>query len=732
MKKWLAKILLLPIITLFAYANIFAQKSSNNEAEAIKKLAAYNVVWNSPSLNSKGSMPLGNGDIGINVWAEQDGDLMMYIAKTDAWSEEVFTNEGLLKLGRLRVHFSNNPFKSGKPFLQTLLLSKGMIEIKAGDEIITVWVDANKPVLYIESNSKIANTITVNFESLRSSEALAAKDTVLKSKLHNDKIFDNQPNQIAWLYENNNQKIAALKNLKFGAIVTGDGFINQSSTALISSKPQAKQTIAITAFTGKESNTSEWLKATQQLVPSFTNLTKNKTAHESWWQQFWQRSWIFLDGDKDAELVSRTYNLQRFVSACGARGAYPAKFNGSLFTMDDTLMMKKNGVNEPVAVNGDFRSWGGRYWFQNTRHQFWQMLAAGDFEMMQPFFNLYINQIENNKAIVKKMYGFDGLIFGEQQPFWGGLPNGTDAGQPGYGYHYFSQVMELSAMMLDYYSHTGDVKFLQEKVLPIANDGIQFYVNRFKKDSLGKLNFQPANAMETFWKVKNPSSEIAGFKYVLQRLLNLPETLVGADRKKWQAYLDIAPNIPFGTKDNLPVILASETIDAKSHNTENPELYTIFPFRLYGLNKLGIDIAKNTFDKRIHRRVGCWHHDILSAALLGKTEDAKNELVKSCTYTNAIDNKNNAFRFAGFLGPGHDYSPDLDHGGVIMLALQYMLLQENGESVLLLPAFPKKWNVNFKLHTYGKSIVTAEWRNGKSVSSNIESIAGKKLLFVND
>ncbi len=28
----------------------------------------YNIVWDSPSENSFGSLPLGNGDIGLNVW----------------------------------------------------------------------------------------------------------------------------------------------------------------------------------------------------------------------------------------------------------------------------------------------------------------------------------------------------------------------------------------------------------------------------------------------------------------------------------------------------------------------------------------------------------------------------------------------------------------------------------------------------------------------------------------
>jgi len=46
------------------------------------------LVWTEPSCDSSGSMPLGNGDIGLNVWVEQDGDLLFYLGKTDAWDVE--------------------------------------------------------------------------------------------------------------------------------------------------------------------------------------------------------------------------------------------------------------------------------------------------------------------------------------------------------------------------------------------------------------------------------------------------------------------------------------------------------------------------------------------------------------------------------------------------------------------------------------------------------------------
>ncbi len=35
----------------------------------------FNVVWDSPSADHHGSMPLGNGDIALNAWMTKDGDL---------------------------------------------------------------------------------------------------------------------------------------------------------------------------------------------------------------------------------------------------------------------------------------------------------------------------------------------------------------------------------------------------------------------------------------------------------------------------------------------------------------------------------------------------------------------------------------------------------------------------------------------------------------------------------
>src|SRR6266404_5826996 len=95
-------------------------------SDVLAELSGYNVVWTAPSTNgSPGSMPIGNGDITANVWVENGGDLMMYIGKSDSWSE----GTRLLKIGRTRIHFTPNPFTVGAPFNQTLDFYHGEIDV---------------------------------------------------------------------------------------------------------------------------------------------------------------------------------------------------------------------------------------------------------------------------------------------------------------------------------------------------------------------------------------------------------------------------------------------------------------------------------------------------------------------------------------------------------------------------------------------------------------------------
>ena len=74
----------LPFSGVYAKDNL-VQLPDANPASSGTDISQYNVIWESSSENSFGSMPLGNGDIGLNVWVEKNGDLLFYISKVDAF-----------------------------------------------------------------------------------------------------------------------------------------------------------------------------------------------------------------------------------------------------------------------------------------------------------------------------------------------------------------------------------------------------------------------------------------------------------------------------------------------------------------------------------------------------------------------------------------------------------------------------------------------------------------------
>ena len=101
-----------------------------------------------------------------------------------------------------------------------------------------------------------------------------------------------------------------------------------------------------------------------------------------------------------------------------------------------------------------------------------------------------------------------------------------------------------------------------------------------------------------------------------------------------------------------------------------------------------------------------WKQDDTHAALLGLTEVAKDNLVQR------VRAKDPASRFPAFWQTNYDWSPDQDHGGNLLRTFQAMVLQETDGKILVTPAWPKTWNVTFRLHTANQTVVSGRREGG--------------------
>jgi alpha-L-fucosidase 2 len=673
-------------------------------------LNAYDVSWDTPGPTSRQSMPTGNGDIGLNVWVEASGDLCFFIGKTDSWGAAAATEKNnwikdggvLMKLGKVRISTSPNPLTQHEgTFRQILKLHNSEILVKegAGGNAVQlrVWVDANHPVIRVESKSVKPVTVKVTLDNWRVTKG----DTVLPK----------QANKITWYHQNPNFAGPHLRDFVFGGIIKGKGLASRDDTTLQTIKPVNDQLISVYPLTTKDLAPSRWLSKLDLEITRIDALPLEQTrlAHQQWWNKFWERSWIFVNGDDIAKTTAQGYILQRYITACSGRGAYPIKFNGSIFVVDNP-QYKANEGTPATAIDADYREWGGQYWMQNTRAMYWPRLMAGDFDEMLPLFKMYLGMLPGNKEQVEHYYHHDGAYFQETSPFWGGLPYMGPEVKENWTGHYFTPILELSMMMMDYYEYTGDKKFAREMLLPIARAGAEFFDKHFGRDAQGKLLLDPDNSIEMFWKARDPAPDIAGLHAVVSRLIALPPDLTDEkSRENWKRLYSELPALPVGDQDGKQVLLPYTGAQiVKGHNLENPELYAIYPFRLYGLGKPALQLAINTFNARKFKDKGCWVQDPVQAAMLGLTDVAKTYVIYN------FARKEPTLKFPAFWATGHDYAPDEDNGGNGENGLQQMLMQIDGKKIMLLPAWPKEWgNTEFKLNAPYRTTVQGSIVNGK-------------------
>ena len=715
-------------------------------------------AWTTQSKNSSESMPLGGGDVGLNVWVEND-DLLFYICRSGSYDE----HNTLLKAGRVRLEIEGGV--ADAPFRQVLRLGKSAMEVHLQGAVITLWVDAFEPVIHAEVVSPKAVSCRVSYESWRYEDRPFRKQEGLQGshKGHKpagltttaDRIVEDE-HGVTFYHHNpaltvfdrtvEVEGLEAVKDQLWNPLkhrISGgrlwsrdlryegqrDGqYLSTSFRAWTfrSLKPMRRQGFMIALANDQNEDITAWQEQLQKRV---TYAETNKTARaatERWWADFWQRSWI--EGAGEAAEVTRNYTLFRYMWGCNSRGSDPTKFNGGLFTFDPEFVV----ADRPFTP--DFRNWGGgTMTAQNQRLVYWPMLRAGDFDLMPVEFNFYERMRPNAEVRTRHYWGHEGASFTEQIELFG-LPNYMEYGtkrpawfDKGVEYnawleHCWDTVLEFCQMILETYRYDrADIeryKPLIESSLRFFDEHYQYLAQRRGRNALdgeGKLILYPGSGCETYKMSYNASSTIAGLRTVLESYLEVKTMQGDTVQAPWRAMLSRIPEIPHRVVDGREMIAPAITWE-RINNTESPQLYPVFPWRIYTMaSGRDLSVARNTYLYDAHalkvREPKGWKQDNIWAASLGLTEEAVKLLHGKLS--------NGPHRFPAFWGPGFDWTPDHNWGGSGAIGLQQMLMQTDGERIVLFGAWPAEWDVKFKLHAPMQTTVEAELKEGQVVSLKV-------------
>jgi len=285
----------------------------------------YDVTWLVPSADASGTMPLGNGDIGLNAWVDREGTLVFYISKTDSWGD----NSRLLKVGRVRITMDPSPFKSTDAFCQTLSLADATMNARFGEGdgavSLRLWVDANHPVVHVEIAAPRPVEAIAEIDLWRTEPftlpGIECSDVMLDRSrpdqqhaptvIEPDCLVENLGDRIGW-YHHNTKSIgpaltAELQGLQdfersdpllhrtFGAVITAD-HAERIDDRRLRSVRAASHRISIHVLTVHPATPEQWLDAMEKRIDSTEAISfdARRAAHEKWWRRFWNRSWIHV------------------------------------------------------------------------------------------------------------------------------------------------------------------------------------------------------------------------------------------------------------------------------------------------------------------------------------------------------------------------------------------------------------------------------------------------------
>lgn len=672
------------------------------------------IILEKPNLTPHAAMPLGNGRLGLAVWS-QDG----YTAQLNRG--DTFP----LRLSPGQVVIPGLKELTGAmDYSGRLNLYDGQFEEVGGGMTATTYVaDALDAVLIEVTGAapNVSQTAELKLWAPRRPQVIAQSQIGILAETWPDDKEEGASGETFGSLAAITADAADLKVEKTGQL-----------SVTITFRPRANGSyrilVASPAWRGGDAVTTA-----TQLLSSARNLSPD--THRVWWSQFWEHVGLMKLSSPDhiAEYFENLRTIDLFTAAAEGRDWFPGG---------------QAGIGDLFSAFQDEHRWGpSAFWHWNLRMQVSANLAAGAFELNDPYFNLYRENLSNMLAWTKQhMDGRPGACVPETMRFNGrGYENERQLSKPGmncavdsepyYNARTISTGAEVSFWIWQQYLYTDDLDFLKRNY-SLMRESARFLLAYVTHDETGHLHTSPSNAHESQWDVHDPTTDIAAMRFlfpaVIQAATFLKTDVPLAERLRkevsaipqWPIVRLSSPGalVQYDPKDSDTIIAFSHDPGAEIHNSENVGLEPVWPYGFIGddgpLHSLGV----RTYLHRPNRNENDWSFDPVQAARLGLADEYKASLL-------ALTRRYQAYPsgMAKFAGPEFY----VEQMGVLTDALQTALVQDYDGLIRIAPAWPKDWDADATVYLQHRSKIHLQIHKGKILTVGIESGANQTMRIRN-
>lgn len=732
-------------------------------------------------------MPIGTGSMGSLVWSNNDHSLNFQINRVDVfgWNSAATGslnghNDYGYGCGFVNVDLGGNPLTSSTS--QHLSLYDGKLAIQGNGVNVDIIGDTNSNVfaLKIDDTRSYPSSINIDLVMLQYPDEVIGTHTATTrisnsgGQIRLKQTFE-QPAATGYTQFDHYCSSAVVADV---AGRTGTVSYPDSRTVRLT-LPAATGTAYVYIGSHASLNSSDDVI---NLAANKVNSAKARgfdsiySSNQSWWQNFWSKSYIHLPADSTTIDIQRKWLYYLYMSAISQRGDYPAKFAGNLF-----------------HTRGQFKSWGGtQYWGYNQEPLHYSFDAANHGELQEPVFKMYMNNYDNYATAAQQQWGSQGIFINETG-YWNGpelLPsniandlrdfmiNGNDPSSalgdfanarnrmhsrwelwPTYWTTFTTiNASERAEHFWNHYLYTGDTNFLSTQAYPMLKGASEFYRNfpNLKYEN-GKYHIYRTNLHEHIMGGKDIIDDLAFIKGVMQATIKTSEIL-GVDsnlRSLWQDIVDNLASYPVSGQPNTIGSIthplgyttwgqgrtpaAQVRYDAIEQEPQSPRLRMLENYNILTLEtkdqKLdGGDwaIANNSFEANVAYNMSMSLGDygsglcryLLDAAALGRSEFN--------TVLNNLNSEINSKVGSSTNRLGFVTTDWAEFGGygILSAGLQDGLMQSisampGGDPVIrVFPAWDKNKPAYFKLLAKGGFLVSSSVKNGEVSFVEINSQLG--------
>jgi hypothetical protein len=431
-----------------------------------------------------------------------------------------------------------------------------------------------------------------------------------------------------------------------------------------------------------------------------------KTAHLSWWDGYYRRSFVSLP----SPMIETVYWTQIYKVASATRGDHP--------------MMDTAGPWQTPSP------WPYITWNLNVQLCYIPLYVANRSNLAESLIRSLWTCRENLRKNIRP-------VEWQKDAYWLGLATGSDLDHPrdmdqrSLHCNAGSNLIWALHCVWLHYRHTMDPWILRERLYPLLRGAVTYSLRLLAEGDDGKLHFTESHSPE-YGETTDSTYDLSLLRWGLETLISLaaahePEE---PDRDLWRDTLERL--CPLHTDDHGYMIGADTPFDrAHRHFSHLIQVYPLYTANIS--QPENVELIERSVDhfyrlnKQEYDRTGGWdvfaaytHTGLASlSAALGRGNDALRHLEGFVHYRLVQPNSLYA-----------EMGPCLESPLSAAQCVHDMLVQSWGGKIRIFPAMPDEWSeaVFHNLSAEGGFDVSAEWRDSQVQWVVIHSRAGEPCL----